>query len=62
MTDAPRRKNHPAGVPARILDAAFELFQAKSYSATSVQEISAAHHFVIRPSPLVHGESKPSRN
>lgn len=54
VTDAPGRKNDPAGVRARILDAAFELFQAKGYSATSIHEIGAAanvtggalhHHF-----------------
>ena len=49
-----RRKNDPAGVRGRILDAAFELFQRQGYNATSVHEIAAAagvtggalhHHF-----------------
>ena len=53
----PRRKNNPAGVRARILDAAFELFQAKGYNATSVQDLAAAanvtggalhHHFATK--------------
>ena len=51
---APRRKNDPAGVRARILDAAFTLFQSQGYAATSVHEIAASaavtggalhHHF-----------------
>src|SRR4051794_21673164 len=51
---SPRRKNDPAGVRARILDAAFELFQRRGFNATSVHEIAAAarvtggalhHHF-----------------
>jgi AcrR family transcriptional regulator len=50
----PRRKNDPAGMRARILDAAFNLFQSQGYAATSVHEIAAAasatggalhHHF-----------------
>jgi AcrR family transcriptional regulator len=50
----PRRKNDPAGTRARILEAAFDLFQVQGYNATSVQEIAAAagvtggalhHHF-----------------
>ena len=50
----PRRKNDPAGMRARILDAAFALFQEQGYNATSVQQIAAAaavtggalhHHF-----------------
>ena len=50
----PRRKNDPAGMRARILDAAFGLFQMQGYAATSVHEIAAAagvtggalhHHF-----------------
>jgi len=50
----PRRKNDPAGVRARILSAAFDLFQTKGFNATSVHEIGAAarvtggalhHHF-----------------
>src|SRR5690242_6322598 len=50
----PRRKNDPAGVRARILDAAFQLFQGQGFNATSVHEITAAarvtggalhHHF-----------------
>ena len=49
-----RRKNDPAGVRARILDAAFQLFQSQGFNATSVHEITAAarvtggalhHHF-----------------
>ncbi|HEX6661851.1 MAG TPA: helix-turn-helix domain-containing protein [Sphingomicrobium sp.] len=52
-----RRKNDPAGVRARILDAAYELFQSQGYSATSVHEIAAAarvtggalhHHFATK--------------
>jgi AcrR family transcriptional regulator len=52
--DAPRRKNDPAGVRSRILDAAFNLFQTRGYGATSVLEIASAskvtggalhHHF-----------------
>jgi AcrR family transcriptional regulator len=55
----PRRKNDPAGVRARILDAAFGLFQAQGYAATSVHEIAAAagvtggalhHHFPTKKS------------
>ena len=51
---APQRKNDPAGVRARILDAAFDLFQARGYNAASVHQIAAAagvtggalhHHF-----------------
>ena len=51
---APRRKNDPAGVRARILDAAFQLFQSRGFNATSVHDITAAarvtggalhHHF-----------------
>ena len=50
----PRRKNDPAGVRARILDATFMLFQSQGYAATSVHQIAAAakvtggalhHHF-----------------
>jgi AcrR family transcriptional regulator len=40
----PRRKNDPAGVRARILDAAFELFQSRGYNATSVHDIGADAH------------------
>lgn len=52
--DAPRRKNDPVGVRARILDAAFSLFQSQGYNATSMHDIMAAasvtggalhHHF-----------------
>jgi AcrR family transcriptional regulator len=52
-----RRKNDPAGVRARILDAAYDLFQAEGYNATSVHEIAAAarvtggalhHHFATK--------------
>ena len=56
--DAPlgraRRRNDPAGVRSRILDAAFSLFQEQGYNATSVHDILAAaqvtggalhHHF-----------------
>jgi len=51
---SPRRKNDPAGLRARILDAAFELFQQRGFNATSVHEIAASarvtggalhHHF-----------------
>jgi AcrR family transcriptional regulator len=50
----PRRKNDPAGVRARILNSAFQLFQSQGFNATSVHEITAAarvtggalhHHF-----------------
>lgn len=50
----PRRKNDPAGLRARILGAAHELFQSRGFNATSVHEIAAAagvtggalhHHF-----------------
>jgi AcrR family transcriptional regulator len=60
---APRRKNDPAGVRARILDAAFELFQNQGFNGTSVHEITAAarvtggalhHHF---PTKQVLGEA-----
>lgn len=53
----PRRKNDPAGVRARILDAAFDLFQAQGYNATSVHHIAAVaqvtggalhHHFATK--------------
>lgn len=53
----PRRRNDPAGVRARILDAAYDLFQSQGYSATSVHEIAAAagvtggalhHHFATK--------------
>ena len=37
---ARRRRNDPAGLRRRILDAAFELFQARGYNATSVHEIA----------------------
>lgn len=51
---APRRKNDPAGVRGRILDATFMLFQSQGHAATSVHQIAAAakvtggalhHHF-----------------
>jgi AcrR family transcriptional regulator len=50
----PRRKNDPAAMRARILDAAFNLFQERGYNASSVHEIAARagvtggafhHHF-----------------
>jgi AcrR family transcriptional regulator len=50
----PRRKNDPAGLRTRILDAAFDLFQRQGFNATSIHEIAAAarvtagalhHHF-----------------
>ena len=53
------RKNDPAGMRARILDAAFGLFQGQGYAATSVHEIAAAagvtggalhHHFPTKKS------------
>jgi len=56
-TYVPRRKNDPAGVRARILDAAYDLFQSRGYSATSVHDIAAAarvtggalhHHFATK--------------
>jgi TetR/AcrR family transcriptional regulator, transcriptional repressor for nem operon len=49
-----RRKNDPAATRARILDAAFDLFQRQGYNGTSMLEIAAAagvtggamhHHF-----------------
>jgi AcrR family transcriptional regulator len=49
-----RRRNDPAGMRARILDATFALFQEQGYNATSIQQIAAAasvtggalhHHF-----------------
>lgn len=52
--DAPRRRNDPAGVRARILDATFMLFQSQGYAATSVHQIASSanvtggalhHHF-----------------
>lgn len=57
--DASKRRNDPAGVRRRILDAAFELFQARGYNATSVHEIAASagvtggalhHHFASKKS------------
>src|SRR4029450_10964213 len=53
-SSGPRRKNDPAGMRVRILDAAFSLFQSQGYAATSVHEIAASagvtggalhHHF-----------------
>jgi AcrR family transcriptional regulator len=50
----PRRKNDPAAMRARILDAAYDLFQQQGYNASSVHEIAARagvsggafhHHF-----------------
>ena len=58
-----RRKNDPAGLRARILDAAFQLFQSQGFNATSVHEITAAagvtggalhHHF---PTKQLLGEA-----
>ena len=55
--DVPHRKNDPAGVRARILDSAYDLFQSQGYSATSVHEIAASarvtggalhHHFATK--------------
>ena len=57
QTGAAKRKNDPAGLRARVLDAAFGLFQSHGYNATSVQEIAAAarvtsgalhHHFATK--------------
>ena len=54
---APKRKNDPAGLRARVLETAFSLFQAQGYNATSMQEITAAagvtggalhHHFATK--------------
>jgi AcrR family transcriptional regulator len=51
---ARRRKNDPAAMRARILDAAFDLFQEQGYNASSVHQIAARaavtggafhHHF-----------------
>lgn len=59
----PRRKNDPAGVRARILDAAYQLFQSQGFNATSMHEIMAAarvtggalhHHF---PTKQILGEA-----
>jgi AcrR family transcriptional regulator len=36
----PRRKNDPAATRARILDAAYELFQKQGYNASSVHDIA----------------------
>jgi AcrR family transcriptional regulator len=36
-----RRKNDPAALRARILDAAFDLFQEQGYNASSVHQIAA---------------------
>ena len=56
---APRRKNDPAGLRRRILDASFELFQTQGYNATSVHQIAAKagvtggalhHHFASKKS------------
>jgi len=53
-TPLPRRKNDPAAMRGRILDAAFELFQEQGYNASSVHDIAARagvtggafhHHF-----------------
>ena len=63
-----RRKNDPAGVRARILSAAFGLFQSQGFNATSVHEITAAagvtggalhHHFPTKQAlgEAVIGES-----
>src|SRR5690348_9500378 len=50
----PRRKNDPAAMRARILDAAFDLFQEQGYNASSWHQIAARaavtggafhHHF-----------------
>lgn len=55
----PRRKNDPAAMRARILDAAFDLFQEQGYNASSVHEIAARagvtggafhHHFPTKKS------------
>jgi len=62
-SSASRRKNDPAGVRARILDAAYQLFQIQGFNATSVHEITAAarvtggalhHHF---PTKQLLGEA-----
>lgn len=54
-----RRRNDPAGVRGRILDAAFSLFQEQGYTATSVHEIARGasvtagalhHHFTTKKS------------
>lgn len=55
--DRPRRKNDPAGLRARVLDTAFDLFQSQGYNATGVQEIATVagvtggalhHHFATK--------------
>jgi AcrR family transcriptional regulator len=60
---ARRRKNDPEGVRARILDAAFELFQSKGYNAASVHDIAASagvtggalhHHFPTKKVLALH--------
>lgn len=54
-----RRKNDPAGMRARVLDAAYDLFQLQGYNASSVHEIAARagvtggafhHHFPTKKS------------
>ena len=53
----PRRKNDPTALRRRVLDAAYALFQAQGYNATSVQELAAVakvtggalhHHFATK--------------
>ena len=55
--DNPRRKNDPKAMRARILDAAYDLFQSRGYNGTSMQDITALagvtggaihHHFATK--------------
>lgn len=54
LAESSKRKNDPAALRARVLDAAFDLFQRQGYNGTSMLEIAAAagvtggamhHHF-----------------
>jgi AcrR family transcriptional regulator len=55
----PARQNDPAGLRRKVLDAAFNLFQAGGYNGTSMQQLTAAtalsggalhHHFPSKKS------------
>lgn len=59
LVEKRKRKNDPAAMRARILDAAFNLFQRQGYNGTSMLEIAAAagvtggamhHHFPTKKS------------
>jgi AcrR family transcriptional regulator len=56
---APIRRNDPQGLRRKVLDAAYEMFQARGYNGTSMQELMAAieisggalhHHFPSKKS------------